>query len=59
MIVTYRERRFLDKYRCIDTERKFKAISFFKPAGTSLYYFKVNEFNNRTVSEDDLISIEE
>lgn len=59
MIVTYKERNFIDRFRCIDTERKFYALCKWKPERTSLWYFRVNEFNVRTISESDIISITE
>ena len=58
--VTYRERIFLDRFRCIDYKKEFKAWSYFT-GGISgdLYYFKVDRFNYKTLSKEDIISIEE
>ena len=58
--VTYRERHFLDKYRCIDYTRELFAHSYFV-GGISgeLYYFRLNEFNYKTLGLDEIISIEE
>lgn len=59
MIVRYRERMYIDNYRCIDTEKSFHTTSYFIPAGCSLYYFRINQFEMKTVAIDDIISIEE
>ena len=58
--VTYRERHFLDKYRCIDYTRELFANSYFV-GGISgeLYYFRLNEFNYKTLGIEEIISIEE
>ena len=58
--VTYRERHFLDKYRCIDYTRELFARSYFT-GGISgeLYYFRLNEFNYKTLGIEEIISIEE
>lgn len=58
MKVTYIERQFLTKYTCIDREKTFYANSYFVPEGTELYYFKINEFNYKTIGKDDIIKIE-
>lgn len=55
MIVTYIERQYLDKYRCIDTERTFRARSSFSQGG--LTYFRVNQFEYKVVDTDKIISI--
>lgn len=58
--VTYRERNFIDKYKCIDNLKELFARSYFT-SGTSdnLYYFKVDRFNYKTLAGEDIISIEE
>ena len=58
--VIYRDRIFLDKYRCIDNLQELHAHSYFT-GGISgeLYYFRLNEFNYKTLSKEDIISIEE
>lgn len=58
--VIYRDRIFLDKYRCIDNLKELHACSYFT-SGISgdLYYFKLNEFNYKTLAKEDIISIEE
>jgi len=58
MTVIYRERHFTSPYTCVDFERKLHAISYFIPDGTSLYYFKVDRYNYKTVGKEDIIRIE-
>lgn len=55
--VTYRERIFLDRFRCIDYKKEFKAWSYWQSGG--LYYFKVDRFNHKVLAIEDTISIEE
>lgn len=57
--VTYRERRFLDKFRAIDTIKTQIFTSYWKPENTSLFYFRLGEFTIFTISEEDIISIQE
>ena len=57
MVVTYIDRVFLDKYRCIDTDRTFHAISSFVQGG--LTYFKTDRFNYRVVDTDFIKKIRE
>lgn len=57
MKVTYIERHFLDKYRCIDTERTFNALSSFQQGG--LTYFKTDRFNVRVIETHFIKSIQE
>ena len=54
---TYRERHFLDKYRCIDYTRELFAHSYWQDG--DLYYFKVDRFNYKVLGIEDTISIEE
>lgn len=58
--VIYRDRIFLDRYKCIDNLKELYARSYFT-GGISgdLYYFRLNEFNYKTLSKEDIISIEE
>ena len=54
--VIYKQRRFLDKYRCIDTvAQRYFIYSWVVGA---LTYFKENEFNTFSVATEDIISIE-
>lgn len=57
MKVTYIDRRFLDRYRCIDTERTFYALSSFQQGG--LTYFKTDRFNVRVIETNLIKSIQE
>lgn len=58
--VIYRERNFIDKYKCIDNLRELFACSYFTGGiSGNLYYFKLNEFNYKTLGKDEIISIEE
>lgn len=52
--VIYRERRFLDKFRCIDTEKSFNYQKKWKPEGTSLWYFQ-NGYQIKTLADEDII----
>ena len=55
--VIYRERVFIDRFRCIDYKKEFKAWNYWKSGG--LYYFKVDRFNYKVIGVEDTISIEE
>ena len=58
--VIYRDRIFLDKYRCIDNLKELYACNYFTGGiSGNLYYFKLNEFNYKTLAKEDIISIEE
>ena len=54
--VTYIDRRFIDRYTCIDTERSFMAISSFQQGG--LTYFKTDRFNVRVIETAFIKSID-
>lgn len=58
--IIYRERQFIDKYKCIDNLKELYARSYFT-GGISgeLYYFRLNEFNYKTLAKENIISIEE
>ena len=58
--VIYRERQFINKYKCIDNLKELHARSYFTGgiSGT-LYYFKLIEFKYKTLAKEDIISIEE
>ena len=58
--VIYRDRIFIDTYKCIDYPKELYARSYFT-SGISgdLYYFKVDRFNYKTLGKEDIISIEE
>ena len=58
--VIYRDRHYIDTYKCIDNLKELHARSYFT-SGISgdLYYFKLNEFNYKSLSAEDIISIKE
>ena len=55
IIVTYIERRFIDRFTCIDEERTIKALSSFVNGG--LTYFRINSFNYKVIETDSIKSI--
>ena len=55
--VIYRERVFIDAYKCIECKRELKAWSYWKSG--DLYYFKVDRFNYKVLAVEDTINIEE
>ena len=57
IIVTYIERRFIDRFTCIDTERTVKALSAFIQGG--LTYIKINQYNYKVVETEFIKSINE
>ena len=57
IIATYIERRFIDRFTCIDTEQTIKALSLFVQGG--LTYFRINHFNYKVVENDFIKSIKE
>lgn len=57
--VTYTEKGPVFDFKRIDREKTFYAISYWKAAGTGLIYFRIDQYNLKTISEEDIISIEE
>ena len=57
IIVTYIERRFLDRFTCIDTELTVKALSSFIQGG--LTYFRIDRYNYKVIETDSIKSIKE
>lgn len=57
IIATYTERRFIDRFTCIDTERTIKAISAFVQGG--LTYFKTDRFNYKVIETHFIKSLQE
>ena len=55
IIVTYIERRFIDRFTCIDEERTIKALSSFVNGGST--YFRINRFNYKVIETDSIKSI--
>lgn len=58
MKITYIEKGIEHNYKRIDSTKSFFAIDFFKPENTGLIYFKLDEFNYRTIALDDIIQVE-
>ena len=58
--VIYRDRIFINKYKCIDNLKELYARNYFT-GGISgeLYYFKLDRYNYKTLGKEDIISIEE
>ena len=58
--VIYRDRIFIDTYKCIDNLKEFRAWSYFTSGiSGNLYYFKLDRFNYKTLAKEEIISIEE
>ncbi|MBQ2396855.1 MAG: hypothetical protein II304_07485 [Bacteroidales bacterium] len=55
MKITYRIRRMIDNFTCIDTEKTLNAVSMWECGG--LIYFKVNQFNTISIAKEDIIKI--
>ena len=55
-LITYRERRFIDKFTCIDTKKQVKLHNLWKVNG--LIYGYKDRFNIISLSGDDIIKIE-
>ena len=56
-IIRYRERTFIDQYKCIDHERKICAYSTWWSG--SVLYAKTDRYNVKCIGKDDIIAIEE
>lgn len=59
MKVTIKYNDPIGNFRAIERRETFHAISKWKPEGTSIWYFKTDRFNVRTVAESEIVSIEE
>lgn len=57
IIVTYTERRFIDRFTCIDMEQTIKALSASIQGG--LTYIKIDRYNYKTIETDFIKSIKE
>lgn len=57
MTVTYRERKYITRFTCIDTEKKIHLSRTFWSG--SLLYGYINQFCTKCISKDDIIAIEE
>lgn len=58
MKIRYIEKGKEHDFRRIDRENEFFAIDYFNPQGTSLLYFRIDEFNMKVIAKEDIISIE-
>lgn len=56
-IIKYRERHFIDRFKCYDIERTVKLIYTWQVLGI-IYGYK-NQFETVAISTDDIISITE
>lgn len=54
--ITYRDRHFLDRFRCIDTERKTYLQKIWY-VGDLLYGY-IDRFNIKCIATEDIIAIE-
>lgn len=57
IIATYIERRFIDRFTCIDAERTLKALSSFIQG--DLTYFRIDHYNYKVIETDFIKSIKE
>ena len=55
MLITYIDRRFVDRYTCVDKIKTIRAISTFTQGG--LTYVKINRFNHIAIDTDMIISV--
>lgn len=57
MKVVYRQRVFLDRFRCIDRERKAFLVRHWWSENGNLLYGYVDRFNTICIAKEDIISI--
>lgn len=57
VIVTYIERRFIDRFTCVDTEQTIKALSSYIQGG--LTYFRIDRYNYKVIETGFIKSIKE
>lgn len=57
IIATYIERRFIDRFTCIDAERTLKALS--ASIQGDLTYFRIDRYNYKVIETDFIKSIKE
>lgn len=55
MIIKYRERIFIDRYKCIDVIKEINANRMFESGGL-LYVYK-DRYNIMTIAKEDVIEI--
>ena len=58
MKITYIEKGIAHDFKRVDTVKTFFAKSYFQAQGTSLLYFRIDEFNIKTIAKEDIITIE-
>lgn len=56
MKVVYRERVFIDNYKCIDYTRTIKFLKAWK--NNNILYGYIDSFNIKAISIEDIISVE-
>lgn len=56
MKITYKNRRMIDQFTCVDSIATLHAISKWECGG--LIYFKINQFNTVSIAKEDIISID-
>ena len=56
MIIAYKERRFLDRYSCVDTIKQARVLEKSFTSG-GMTYFKKDNFNYFVVDTDFIIDI--
>lgn len=57
MLIAYRDRVYINQFRCIDHIRTIRAIKYFRQ-GELLYCYR-DRYNIITIAINDIISIEE
>ena len=58
MKVTYTEKGQVFDFKRIDKIRTFHCLNYWQPENCSLIYFRINQFEVKTVAEEDVIRIE-
>lgn len=53
MIVKYKDRFYIDKFKCFDSIKSFRALSSFDSGG--LRYYKIDEFNYKVIEINMII----
>ena len=59
MLVTVKYNQPIGDFKAIEKTEQFYAERMFETAGSSLLYFKVNDFSYKTVSKNELVNIEQ
>lgn len=53
IIITYKDRSFIDRFKCIDRINTLRAFTSFDSGG--LRYYKVNEFDYKVIEKDMIV----